>query len=403
MKLKYLARHIDERHVKKDTQLLSVSKIKGVVPRSEISDNEGRAEDISHYKTCLPGDLVINRMAAYQGALGIANQFGAISPDYMVLRFNKSIDPRYVGYLFKSAHMANEMSSRVKGIGSIESGSVRTPRLSWSDLGEVKVNLPSVLEQKAIADFLDRELADIDELIAKQENLIELVNERLRVFLLSFFDNDPAGNRDATGESNEWYRGVPTGWAVKRVSEVSNLLNGFPFDSESFSANEQGMPLVRIRDLIAHEFETFVPSATVPKSALVRDGDLLIGMDGDFNVKLWDRGEAALNQRVCLLRCNKPFVTKFLSLALPFALKRINELTYATTVKHLSSRQVSKIRIPIPPENELSAVYQRMQREADLAQALTKQSQDLITLSKERRSTIISAAVTGKMDIRGNN
>jgi len=374
--------------------LLSLSY--GEIKEKDIDATEGLLpESFDTYQEIKPGDLVFrftdlqNDKRSLRSAVN--GYVGIITSAYLAFR-PESIDSKYLGYLMRFYDTTKVFYSMGSGLRQ---------SLKYSDVRRMPILLPPRDEQKAIVDFLDRELADIDELIAKQEKLTELVNERLRVFLLSFFDYDSSGNGKATGESNEWYRGVPTGWAVKRVSEVSKLVNGFPFDSESFSADEQGMPLVRIRDLIAHEFETFVPSLTVPESALVKDGDLLIGMDGDFNVKLWDRGEAALNQRVCLLRCDKPFVTKFLSFALPFALKRINELTYATTVKHLSSGQVSKIKIPLPPESELSDVCQRMQREIGQAQDLTKQSQDLITLSKERRSAIISAAVTGKIDIRG--
>ena len=77
--------------------LLSVSLTRGVVPRSELAGDGGRAADLQHYKLCLPGDIVVNRMSAYQGALGMATQRGLVSPDYLVLEPAADTDSRYLG------------------------------------------------------------------------------------------------------------------------------------------------------------------------------------------------------------------------------------------------------------------------------------------------------------------
>src|SRR5699024_1132885 len=126
-------------------------------------------------------------------------------------------------------------------------------------------------------------------------------------------------------------------------SEMAQLVNGYPFDSADFSSTGD-VPLVRIRDITAEVFETYVPREKTPFSALIRDDDVVIGMDGDFNVALWRRGPAALNQRVCLLRANEHADARFLAYSLPTHLQVINDLTYSTTVKHLSGSQVLHIR-----------------------------------------------------------
>lgn len=107
--------------------LLSVSAYRGVVPRSELTSDEARADDLRRYKVCKPRDIVINRMSAYQGAAGVAPIEGLVSPDYTVLRTGREVDARFLGYLIRSRWFTGEITARLRGIGGVEQGNVRTP------------------------------------------------------------------------------------------------------------------------------------------------------------------------------------------------------------------------------------------------------------------------------------
>ncbi|WP_296406020.1 restriction endonuclease subunit S, partial [Psychrobacter sp.] len=98
----------------------------------------------------------------------------------------------------------------------------------------------------------------------------------------------------------EWLGEIPSGWGVKRVKEIANVISGFPFDSKKFDPFK-GTPLIRIRDINSCSTEVYF-DGYVPKEAIIKNGDVLIGMDGDFNVAKWQGGEAALNQRVACIR-----------------------------------------------------------------------------------------------------
>ena len=177
-------------------------------------------------------------------------------------------------------------------------------------------------------------------------------------------------------------------WRTQRVREMASLLNGHPFDSADFSAAGE-VPLVRIRDILATEFETFVPEARVPATALVRNGDVLIGMDGDFNVALWNRGDAALNQRVCLLRTDGRADPRFLAYALPDHLRVINDLTYSTTVKHLSSWQVLHLSIEAPDVVDQRAIADYLDQETAQIDALVTKQEEFIGLLRERYDSVV--------------
>lgn len=177
------------------------------------------------------------------------------------------------------------------------------------------------------------------------------------------------------------------------MAELADLVNGYPFDSSDF-ADSGDVPLVRIRDILGGGFETFVAAEVVPDSAYIRDRDVVIGMDGDFNVSYWSRGPAALNQRLCLLRENGSADTRFLAYAISDHLKVINDLTYSTTVKHLSSDQVRGIRLSIPDHAEQVAIADFLDRETAQINELIAEQQRLIGLLSERRQAV-AAQVLG--------
>jgi type I restriction enzyme, S subunit len=174
-------------------------------------------------------------------------------------------------------------------------------------------------------------------------------------------------------------------WREWRVSEMAELINGYPFDSTIFSPTGD-VPLVRIRDITAGEFETFLPKENVPASAVIRNDDVVIGMDGDFNVVRWERGPAALNQRVCLLRANDRADARYLAYSLPPHLRVINDLTYSTTVKHLSGSQVLHIKMEAPSLDEQHAIADYLDQETAQIDALVAKQEEFIGLLRERRS-----------------
>jgi len=190
----------------------------------------------------------------------------------------------------------------------------------------------------------------------------------------------------------EWLGSIPKHWGLKRVKEAAKLINGFPFDSRKFESGK-GIPLVRIRDIYSCQTEVGF-DGEVPPTSLIDTGDVLIGMDGDFNVARWKGGKAALNQRVACVRASSPELMKFIYYSLPFSMKIINDLTYYTTVKHLSSIDIDKTIFSCPPKHELRSIVNFLDHETAKIDTLIEKQQQLIKLLKEKRHAVISHAVT---------
>lgn len=190
----------------------------------------------------------------------------------------------------------------------------------------------------------------------------------------------------------QWIGEMPSHWNLTRMKEVADVINGYPFDAKKFDPTN-GISLVRIRDIFSSSTEIKFDGA-VPENALINSGDILIGMDGDFNVAFWAGGSAALNQRVACVRSSSTKVTRYLYYVLPFWMKIVNDLTYFTTVKHLSSVDISKMRFALPPFNELEGIVDFLDYETAKIDALIEKQQRLIELLKEKRQAVISHAVT---------
>ena len=199
--------------------------------------------------------------------------------------------------------------------------------------------------------------------------------------------------------SVDWLGKIPGHWRLSRLTNIATLTNGFPFDSTMFD-RAYGIPLVRIRDMFSTETEVQWSGEPVPE-AEIRNGDILIGMDGDFNVAWWAQGRALLNQRVCCVRSRSSGVTqRWLFYCLHPPLKALNDFTSSTTVKHLSSLDVLKFRLPLPPVAEQRVITRLLDDQTARVAALTVKGKRENELLKEFHSRLIADIVTGKLDVR---
>jgi type I restriction enzyme, S subunit len=147
---------------------------------------------------------------------------------------------------------------------------------------------------------------------------------------------------------------------ICKLSEVITIQNGYAFASKKFTA-EEGMPLIRIRDLKNGITTQTKYSGEFDEAYLVKSGDLLIGMDGEFKCYEWKGSPALLNQRVCRIQnINETFDLKYLYYGINSYLKAIEDVTGYTTVKHLSSSTILDIEFPIPSLEKQREIVEKL-------------------------------------------
>ncbi|MEO6742647.1 MAG: restriction endonuclease subunit S [Chthoniobacteraceae bacterium] len=138
-------------------------------------------------------------------------------------------------------------------------------------------------------------------------------------------------------------------WPTKKLGELLKIQNGFAFKSELFNGDTKGLPIIRIRDLARGFSETFY-NGEHDRAFEVENGDFLIGMDGEFRCYRWAGGKALLNQRVCRLQnFSRDLSAGYVFYGINAHLREIEDNTSFVTVKHLSSKQIADIGMPVPP------------------------------------------------------
>lgn len=148
-------------------------------------------------------------------------------------------------------------------------------------------------------------------------------------------------------------------WCRIPLGSVAEILNGYPFASQQFNF-ERGAPVIRIRDVTSGKTETKY-SGEIPEGYWIEAGDYIVGMDGDFNARVWNSERGLLNQRVCKISADLQFLApSFLAYVLPGYLKLINDHTPSVTVKHLSSRTLQETPIPLPPLAEQRRIVRKL-------------------------------------------
>ncbi len=194
-----------------------------------------------------------------------------------------------------------------------------------------------------------------------------------------------------------WLGDIPKDWGMSKFKAVGKILSGYPFDSEKFSS-DSGFPLIRIRDITSGVAGTYY-DGKYPKQYIMHDGDFLLGMDGDFNVRWWQGGDALLNQRCCRLTLDDSINSKYIFYLIPFGLKLVNDLAYSTTVKHLSVPDILNLNLLVPPLPEQAAIANFLDAKcAEIDGLLEDLGAEVKTLT-EYKKCIIAETVTHGLNL----
>lgn len=353
----------------------------------------GRADDLSNYKVCRTADIVINRMSAYNGAIGVSRADGLVSPDYLVLEATPAGDPDFITYWLRSALGQFEIARRLRGIGTPGTAQVRTPRVNESDLRLISADFPTRSTQAIIADFLDCETAQIDTLIAKQEQLIATLAERRQGLVDLAFAESAATRRLQVGR-------------LLRVRPTYGVLVPRYVDAD------RGVPLVRVGDLEELAPDSPLRQIAVNQSAeysrtILTGGEVLLGVVGNMGRAVvapdWLEG-ANVVRAIAVLRCLEPSHAPLLA-AWFSSTHFLNQAELATSGDSvqptLGMGDLAHFAIHWPAnESAVSDTWRDLHAEMAGIDSLIAKAERFIALTHERRAALITAAVTGVVSPR---
>lgn len=190
---------------------------------------------------------------------------------------------------------------------------------------------------------------------------------------------------------------IPNDWKIQRFKFCGAVLYGCPFNSDFFTNEDTGIPLIRIRDITSGTISTYY-EGQYSSEYMVHSGDVLVGMDGDFNVRIWDNLDALLNQRCCKILSSKKINARYLAYYLPHQLYIVNQLTWSTTVKHLLAEDIANIPVAYPQLDEQQAIVRLLDKECAQIDSIAADLEKQIALLQKYKKSLITETVTKGLD-----
>ncbi|WP_410923964.1 restriction endonuclease subunit S [Pseudomonas aeruginosa] len=389
-------REVDERSKTGQEELLSVSHLTGVTPRSQKNVTMFKAASYVGSKLCRPGDIVINTLWAWMGALGASRHVGIVSPAYGVYRPHHadSFNPAYLDYLLRTRAYVAEYIGRSTGIRASRL------RLYPNQFLDIALIQPPRPEQDQIVAYLRAQDAHIARFIKAKRDLIKLLTEQK----LRIIDHAVTRGVDAAvalkPSGIEWLGEVPEHWEVSKVKLLADYINGFPFKPAEWGA--KGRPIIRIQNLTKEHAAFNYYDGAIPERNHVKDGDILLSWSASLGVFVWNRGDAWLNQHIFKVVPDPKRITRgyFVWLARWF-LNHMEAEAHGSTMQHITKPKFGSFPVPLPSlseQVEIEAHINRETQDIDLAIARTEEE---IKLIREYRDRLIADVVTGQVDVRG--
>lgn len=414
--VKYLYKEVNERSQDGSETLLSVSEYYGVKPRKDtlsVDDHISRAESLEGYKKCNSDDLVMNIMLAWKRGLGVSNYQGIVSPAYSVFRLvNSQNEPRYFHYLYRTKLYTDLFKTRSTGV--IDS----RLRLYPESFGAIHSLLPPSKEQKTIAAFLDYETAKIDQLIAKQQRLIALLKEKRQAVISHAVTKGLNPNAPMKDSGVEWLGEVPEHWTRATVARiVSKIEQGKSPECENRLVDESEWGVLKsgcCNHGVFNELEHKALPRTIPpfEKFSVNTGDVLMSRASGSKELIGSvahvgrlKHKLLLSDKVFrLVLTNKMRPQYFTMLMSSRSVRQQIELAINGAeglANNITQESIRNIQLMIPPLADQEDLFQEVDVLRCKLMTLSDKAGDKIQLLKERRSALISAAVTGKIDVRG--
>lgn len=365
---------------------LTPSQKYGVLPQSEYIELTGGSVVLNltgqnAMKHVEPNDFIIH-LRSFQGGLERARQSGKVSTAYTVVEPKNATNPEFYKWLFKSKAFIQELQTTTNQLRDGQS-------IRWTDFVKVPLPTPSLDEQRAIADYLDRETQKIDELITEQRGLIETLRERSRALIERAVTRGVSGDATESSEIPWLYGGqVVAHWTTSRIKYMfSSLRAGAMIPADSISADGD-YPVYGGNGKRGYTSE------------FTHDGvHILIGRQGALcgNVHLcqgrfWSSEHAIVGEPV---RNVAPRWLEFL-----LRIMNLGQYSMASAQPGIGVGQIATLQIPFPPLSEQREIIEYLDGQTARIDELIAESEGLIALSQERRAALITAAVTGRIDVR---
>jgi type I restriction enzyme S subunit len=299
------------------------------------------------------------------------------------------------------------------GLFSSSGGKSTIAHLTAEDLRRYRLPFPPIAEQMRIAEFLERETGKIDELVAEQQRLMELLKKKRQAVISHAVTKGLNPRAPMKPSGIEWLGDVPEHWEVTRIKRLASIISkGTTPTTVGAEFTDDGVRFLKAENVtemgVSAEPEFFISqeSHTLLSRSSLDDGDVLVVIAGATTGKSAVLGASLLpantNQAVSFIRPQDRKLSEHISLWLGTTMVRnlITLNSVQSAQPNLSMEDLGNLPLPLPPSEELETIRSYLTRETAKLDALAAEAQKAIDLLQERRTALISAAVTGQIDVR---
>ena len=421
IKLKYIS-HIDSSGVWGDDPDAADGQTPGeVIPVARVSDIGWNGEvvheempprylgtdDVARY-SCSPGDILVvkasgsaNNIITGRSALVKKQRQFAFGNFLLRIRAGNSVANKFLFYFISSSWVQQGIERMV--------ATTTYPNLNVGEYSSFAVPVPPLPEQRAIAAYLDRETERIDTLVAKKERLIELLEEKRTALISHAVTKGLDDDAEMTDSGVEWIGAIPAGWETTTIKWISEITYGL---SQPPAELENGIPFLRATNIsrgqILEAGMKYVDPEDVPeqREALLESGDLLVVRSGAYtgdSAIVSNKYDGSVAGYDMIVRVREGFSSKYLAycfLREAFGNQVIMHSSRAAQ-PHLNAEELGSFSVPVPPISKQRAIAEYLDQETEQIDTLIEKVRDGIARLKEYRTALISAAVTGRIDVRG--
>ena len=403
-KAKYLFKE-ENRPVRSDDEIVTCFR-DGQVTLRKNRRTEGFTNSLKEigYQGVRKGDLVIHNMDAFAGAIGISDSDGKATPVYACCTPKSSdINQYYYCYLLRYLARNGFILSLARGIRE------RSTDFRFNDFKELYLPVPSLEEQKAIVNHIDAATLKIDEAIAQQQKMIDLLNERKQIIINSAVTKGLDPNVPMKDSGVEWIGEVPEHWEVRRLSSLGSFSKGGNISRDDLQKYGKGAILYgdiytkyNIQTLIV---KNHISEKVAKKSMRISKGDILMTGSGETKEDIgktivFNGEEAFIGGDVILFRQEKNNST-FLSYALnsQYAKGYRYRESKGEIIVHIYASSLKRLFLALPPIEEQIKVVKYLDGQIDAIESEIGVINKQISLLQERKQIIINDVVTGKVKV----
>ncbi|MEI8375293.1 MAG: restriction endonuclease subunit S [Planctomycetota bacterium] len=391
---------VEKSGVNHGRELLSVYTHIGVRPRKEMEERGNKATTTDHYWVVKRGDIVVNKLLAWMGAIGVSHYDGVTSPAYDILRPIQNVEPDYYHHLFRTALYSQQFKIRSRGIMEMRL------RLYFDQFGQIPILIPPREQQCLIVRFIDHLDRRVRRYVHAKRRLVSLLNEQKQAIINRAITRGLDPNVRLKPSGVEWLGEVPEHWSLKRFKFVTRITSGqvdpreienrnqiliAPNHIESGSGRitqeetaaiqgaDSGKYQVRLGQIIYSKIRPNLRKAAIARTDCLCSADMY---------PIWPKESELRPKYLLMLLLSEPFTKYAVDCSMRVAMPKINR------------QALGECWLWYPRLSEQDAILAYLSQNLALPDAVATTARRELELVREYRTRLIADVVTGKLDVR---